>query len=465
MADISKIQLPSGSVYDIKDTVARQMLSSLSITMAWDGNSTPVASTIPAGVKVTYNGTTTTGTLAATSTAASPRSFYLVKSSTSPTEDSLDVYDEYVIVKPSSSTATWRWEKIGDTKINLSDVVKTVQLDKQTVDVLGIGATVSVTNPSIKLQSIASATTGDNASISVATGVNTASITAGNRVAAVTGVSLNTTEIWKEAKPKVNTSSVTNSAQYVQSIGSATSKYIKADLKLGEASTTDVVTEVGTTKNKMVTDTITGIASTSQVNVVKGRSAVTVMSSAVSTSNSNADFLKDVKVQNETLMIGAAKTSTTQVYEANSPGSITLPVAATAAKTFATGAVSSAGTGASLVTDVSVGSDNKVAVVTSYPNASVTISTASAGDVSVITGVGSPTTKYLSITSASKATVGTSVSSNTANVLGDAAGVSVTLKNINLQAVATGGSAGIESQDKKSVLSSTTKITVTKGNE
>jgi hypothetical protein len=66
MPDISKIKLPSGNVYDIKDATAREMISGgISYIIAWDGSSEPVITDIPAGVKVTYNGTDYTGTLSA----------------------------------------------------------------------------------------------------------------------------------------------------------------------------------------------------------------------------------------------------------------------------------------------------------------------------------------------------------------------------------------------------------------
>ena len=97
MADISKITLPSGNTYNIKDTVARQMISGgVSFVIAWNGSSAPVVADIPAGVKVTYNGTVYTGTLAAT--ADTVGSFYLVKSSSTPSSETLDIYDEYVTV-------------------------------------------------------------------------------------------------------------------------------------------------------------------------------------------------------------------------------------------------------------------------------------------------------------------------------------------------------------------------------
>ena len=72
MPDISKIQLPgSGGVYDIKDAVAREMISGgVSFIIAWDGASAPSAALIPKGIKVTYNSTDYTGTLVASATTA-----------------------------------------------------------------------------------------------------------------------------------------------------------------------------------------------------------------------------------------------------------------------------------------------------------------------------------------------------------------------------------------------------------
>ena len=74
MADISKITLPSGSTYDIKDTVAREMASGgVSFVLSVD------AATTPYGVQWDDNGTTITGTLVASSSTKSK--FYLVPNS------------------------------------------------------------------------------------------------------------------------------------------------------------------------------------------------------------------------------------------------------------------------------------------------------------------------------------------------------------------------------------------------
>lgn len=134
MPDISKIQLPgSGGVYNIKDAVARAMISGgVSFVIAWDGTSTPDISEIPAGVVVRYNNHNYTGLLSADDESVQSGAFYLVKSTTA--IDNNDVYDEYVPIGVSGSRT---WEKIGDTQVDLTDVVKNVTLNKSTDSVLG----------------------------------------------------------------------------------------------------------------------------------------------------------------------------------------------------------------------------------------------------------------------------------------------------------------------------------------
>lgn len=147
MADISKVQLPSGNVYDIKDAVARQMIAGgVSYTVSWDGASTPVPANIPAGVVVTYNGTDYTGTLAAND--AEPGAFYLVKTS----DESQNIYSEYV---PVGTTGSKTWEKLGDTSVDLSDLgdlayKDTVSISKGSGDmVLGESTTFTASSSAV----------------------------------------------------------------------------------------------------------------------------------------------------------------------------------------------------------------------------------------------------------------------------------------------------------------------------
>jgi hypothetical protein len=109
MAEISKIQLPSGNVYDIKDATARSMISGgITFTVSWDGNSTPVVANIPQGVVVRYNDTNYTGTMPASS--GEDGTFYLVKSGAD-----LNKYDEYVVADDA-------WEMLGSQQIDLSNL-------------------------------------------------------------------------------------------------------------------------------------------------------------------------------------------------------------------------------------------------------------------------------------------------------------------------------------------------------
>lgn len=113
MAEISKITLPSGNTYDIKDATARELIAGgISFNVVWDGTSTPVVANIPAGVVVTYNGTDYMGTMAASSAGAG--TFYLVKSGASP-----NAYDEYVVAGPSGGQF---WERLGGKDIDLSNL-------------------------------------------------------------------------------------------------------------------------------------------------------------------------------------------------------------------------------------------------------------------------------------------------------------------------------------------------------
>lgn len=77
---------------------------------AWDGDSTPVVANIPSGVTVTYDGTTYTGTLAASASTANKT--YLVGTGTT------DNYNRYVTQLNGS---TYSWQNIGSTEIDLSD--------------------------------------------------------------------------------------------------------------------------------------------------------------------------------------------------------------------------------------------------------------------------------------------------------------------------------------------------------
>lgn len=407
MADISKITLPSGNTYDIKDAVARAAIAGgVSFIIAWDGTSTPVVADIPAGVVVKYNNVDYTGTLSADDAVVG--AFYLVKSTT---QIGLDVYDEYV---PVGSTPK-SWEKIGDTQLDLTDVVTDVSLNKQTDTVIGSDATFTITQPTVALST--GATAGDGV-ISVATGIS--SIT----------------------QPTVTLSGSTSGTglTYVESQGTATTTKIKATADI-TGKTGSAASSVTPTTKKLVTTTITGVSGSTNITPVESRTQQTTADGTGTTSTTNTDWLKGVSVSNETLVIGAATLDTQTTYSAGAPrASLAVPTAAGSATRVATGSVNTTDSnGADIVTDVAVG--DTITVVTAAP--SVTISSGSTGDVTVATGIGAATTKHMSAT---------------------ATGTAVTPTTTNIKATASGANTAWNNKDQVTVLTNATDVSVTKGN-
>ena len=112
MANTVQLTQDGNIVYPITDVSCVMGLDEGAITEAvlcWDGASTPVVANIPAGVVVTYNSTTYTGTLAAS--ADTVGKIYMVATGTS------NNYNRYMTFAGSPS---YVWQNIGDTTIDLS---------------------------------------------------------------------------------------------------------------------------------------------------------------------------------------------------------------------------------------------------------------------------------------------------------------------------------------------------------
>ena len=471
---IEKITLPSGNSYWIADREIRDVVETLSQTIAggvsynvgWDGTSEPVLTQIPEGVTVTYNGQSYTGTLTADS--ATPGAFYLVKSGTQ--VDGKDIYDEYVPVGESGSKT---WEKIGDTQIALSNVVTDVSLTKQTDTVIGTDATFTVTQPTISLATGATAGTGV---VNVATGIKSATAS-GDEVTAVTGLGTPSKDTFLKgvkvtAQPTVtltgNTATATGRIQYVESQGSASTTKLSATVNLGTASTQSAVKSVTPTTQKLATTTVTGVSGSTTPSVVQGRTSQTTATGGATASTTNTDWLKGVSVTNKVLTFGAATPDTQTTYSANAPAQITVPTAAASATTVATGSTTSSGSGASVVTGVSVG--DTFNAVTGYASPTATIASGTTGDVTVATGIGAATTKYMSA-SASGTAVGadgsaqaiTGITPTTDKVLGSSSTITVTPTTTNIKATASGANTAWNNKDSVTVLKNTTDVALTKG--
>ena len=442
---IEKITLPSGNTYfiadreirDVVDTLSQTVAGGVSYNVAWDGTSEPTVGNIPAGVVVNYQGTDYTGTMAANN--ATPGAFYLVKSSTS--VDGKDVYDEYVPVGADGSKS---WEKIGDTQISLTDIVTNVTLSKQTDTAIGTDSTFTITQPTVALATGATAGTGV---VSVATGITS-----------VTDPTVALSEESATATGRVEyTKSVSTTKLSATASGgavSASGDSVTALTGLGTPTTSNVASSVTPTTKKLATTTVTGVSGSTTPNVVKSRTSQTTADGTGTVSQTNTDWLKGVSVSNGILTIGAATMDTQTTYSADAPESITIPTAAGSATTVATGGVTTTGSGADVVTDVAVG--DTVAAVTGYAspttdtvlgtastfsvtNPTITVATGSTGDVTVATG---GTTKYMAAA---------------------ASGTGVTPATTNLKATASGANTQWNNKDSVTVLTNATDVSVTKG--
>lgn len=405
MPDISKITLPSGNTYDIKDATARQMISGgVSFVISWDGVSVPVVANIPEGVVVHYNSSTYTGTLDAD--AAEAGAFYLVKSSTDTTEDTLDIYDEYV---PIGIAGAKTWEKIGDTKLDLSDVVMDVSLSKQTDEVLGVDTTFTAVNPTI---SVTPSTTYVTASASGTT------VGPNGTAAAITGFGEHTTDT------------------FVKSVTAETGKNLVTTTITGTDGTEEV-SKVSKATSKLETTTVPNVTSAG---------TASTWNFAMGTGN-NAETLIITGANSTAPTLGTAKTVATGDISASGTGDDVLDgltisdknvaKVASSATTVATGATAASGTGDAVVTGVTVGQSG-----------------------TAITELGTPTTATaltgVRVTAQPTIALDTSATSTLGSVQ-VATGIA--------SAAATGTGITVGNDDVVDVLTDTTSLNVTKGNE
>lgn len=455
MPDISKIQLPgSGTVYDIKDATARQMISGgVSFIIAWDGTSTPVVADIPYGVTVTYNDTDYTGTLSADSATAG--AFYLVKSSTTPSSQTLDIYDEYV---PVGTTGSKTWEKIGDTQLNLADVVTGVTLNKQTDKVLGEATTFTNASSSVTFTGGTSdSVLGEDTTFALTSGTVTVTPTTTNIKATASGGGA----AWnsKDQVTAVTGYPNTTSDTFVKSVSAETGKNLVTTTITGTDGT-ESVSKVTKTASKLVTTSIpnvtaAGSASTWSFTMGSGDASETLI---ISGTNSTAPTL------------GTAITAATGSVDANGAGSDivtavtisdkTVAKAASSSTTVATGATSESGTGDAVVTGVTIGSS-----------------------ASAITGLGTPSTDTVigtdatftntqpTVALATGATAGTGVISVVTGITSASVGTSITVgtndKVTAVTGIGTGTAAAqtitVGTNDKVTALTDSTSLSVTKG--
>lgn len=385
---ISKIKLPSGNTYIIKDEEARQLIAGgVSFNVAWDGNSTPVVANIPAGITVTYNGTSYTGTMNAND--AQPGAFYLVKAGSG-----TNVYNEFVAIGEAPNK---KWEQIGDTQVNIDNLGDLAY--KNTVVVTN---GMKTTGKVLGKDTIFSATGGKL--------TNTTKYLS----ASASGTTLNTTE------SDFITCLQTPKAEFVTSVSADTSKKL-VTTSIVPTNGTCVVSKVTKTSSKLVTTTIPNVTGNTSVSIPNVTSCSNVTIPNV-TGNSDATLTLNMGSGDdaETLIIGGTgfiqNTYTATITCLGDPlaaSKITLGTPLSASKvtlgtaiTAATGAVASNGTGSDIVTAVTI-ADKTVAKAGS----AVTVATGAA------TTSGTGTAIVSDVTIGETAQAVTSVNSTTGSAL------------------------------------------------
>ena len=443
---IERITLPSGNTYYIADRELRNVVDALSDTVAggvsymvtWDGTEAPIASQIPEGVTVTYNDTTYTGTMSANS--ATPGAFYLVPVNG---DENNNIYAEYV---PVGATGSKTWEKIGDTQVDLSDYITAVTLNKQTDTAIGTDATFTITQPTVALSTGATAGTGV---ISVATGI-TSVVDPSTTLSAESSTGTGRVGFIQS----VDTSKKLSASASGANVAWNSKDQVTAVTGYPNPTTSSVASSVTPTTKKLATTTVTGVSGSTSPNVVKTRTSQTTADGTGTASQTNTDWLKGVSVSNGVLTIGAATLDTQTTYSADEPSSITIPTAASSATTVATGATTTTGSGADIVTDVAIGDTVSAITALGTPNTdtvvgtdatftvtqpSVTIASGNTGDVTFVSG---GTTKYMAASTS---------------------GTDVTPTTTNIKATASGANTAWNNKDSVTVLKDTTDVSVTKG--
>ncbi len=371
MAEISKITLPSGTTYDLKDAVAREMISAgITFIVAWNGRSTPTVANIPAGVTVTYMGTTYTGTLAADD--AQPGAFYLV--AVPGTIAGTDNYYEYVPVGEAGSKT---WEMVGTSIVDLSGLVEDVTLNKQTTNfvtgyaspttanVIGASSTFNVTQPTI--------------SVTPSTSYIKATASGG-------GAAWNNKD-QKTVLTGLGTAS-TKSAIGASSTFTVTQPTVTVVAGTGSSASASVVTGITPTTTDTYVKSIYGVqSSTTTASKATAATSQTTATGAGTATSTNTDWLKGISVANETLTIGAA-TMDTQTTTQFTFSNVTVPIKNTSQTAFLTDTAS--GTvlaGPTIVTGITATSGDLSATASGAD-----VAWNSKDAVTAVTGYASPTT-------------------------------------------------------------------------
>jgi len=290
---ISKITLPNGQTYDIKDQEARDLIEGLASAGLKFKKSTNAADT-PYGVVWYDHGTEIVGTLQA---AAADHSYiFMVPDST---QAGASKYYEYVTLNEGTeATPSWVWEVLGSTDIDIDNLgalayKDTVVYQQGTQDVV-LGEATTFTNSS--------------SSVTFTGGTND------TFVKSYPGVTnkLETTSI-KGVGADVTFTSINSSTDYVAT-----------KTVFGTATTASkVVTESKTATNLVLDDPTTASKATAGTAVSLAKPAATATSVSYVGNADTSSILATASVANETLSFGTASVTQGSVTGINGSQSIT----------------------------------------------------------------------------------------------------------------------------------------------
>lgn len=378
-------QTNTTETYLFKDPVARQKFSGFATVIAYSGG-TPVSANIPAGVKVVYNGTTYTGTLAAT--VNTNGNIYLIKDTR---EEDSDIYNEYVTILKSG---TYSWEKFGIQKLDLSDI-KVVWKNRGT-------------DPSAYT------------SVKVYTSDADIAFSGTSYLNALTSATLSYTNPSVAITPSY--SNITLGAGAFSVSAGTTGQAIKS---LGTLTSASAYTSVTGNVSKLSSSEIIGVSSTTQLNNISTNAAITA-STLKSAGSAATSAVFSAHVSGENLYFEWTPNTALVMPQFNLDGAtfnntvisstkVTTPLPNSSKTTVANGTLTSgtAGIVVSIASSqssfyTSIGTPTKTTLVKSLATGTapaVSFSTVSSGGVKVADGITSVTPSGGSVTLASYTTV------------------------------------------------------------
>ena len=364
--EISRITLPSGTTYYLKDATARSEIEQL-----MEGNLVAtIADSLPQASQNTLG------------------KLYLIASNNA----TGDIYDEYITVTPDDGE-TYAWEKIGNTDIDLTDYI--ADEDSVSLDVSGSTTSSSTTGITVANHTVTQGTTSTTAYISKdeVLGSGTTFTNASSSVTFSGG----TTDSVLGADTTATVPKVTSTTKYIHASASGAAVAVdtsgSAITDMGTPSSDTFVKSYPGATAKLVTTSIVPTDGTVSIPNVTGNTSVTIPNVTGSTDVS-ATLISSygtlptltTTVQNETLTIGwdaGALTTGSDV----SASKVTLGTALTATNTTLGTALSAAkvGSAVTVATGATASSDTNGATIMTGLGTATT--------ASAVTGLGTPSTE------------------------------------------------------------------------